>query len=1534
MTRLQEDGKGNILFGGNVGQASDTSIIVNGKITPESESRWQTNDIYNVSPGENEAVYFKFGIDNGKYSSFESIYFKQILSSMITLSDTEYTYDGKEKTVSIVVKDGNSVLTKGTDYTISGTTKETKPGQYTVRITGTRTKYIGSVDVTWKIIKKDDTWNYSVKNNIITASCNGECGTAGKHTAQLTLSAPNIAYSGNSYDKASVKDNITSVTGATADPVKYVGRDGTTYAESTTAPTNVGKYTAKVTIRDGSKSATATADFEIIDISLALDNWTYGETANTPSVTIKAGDTDITSSYDASKIIYTYYTDSECTNKTTSENGAASDGAVPKNAGTYYVKAVVPDAEDNPGGSKVKQFTIAKKAVTAKVTAKDKTYDGTADAVVSAVVADSDLVSGDSITIKGITGAFEDKNAGTDKKVTVDSSKKEITGTGARNYDITVAAQTEASINKLTAELTWSDTNLTYTGSEQSVTAEVSNAITGDNFILTYEGNKQTAAGSYTAKVTGLGNDNYALSSDIAKTQTAWKISYLTKGTATVSGTKGKDDWYVTDVTITPEAGYQISTDGTDWKESLTYGTQGSQTAVYYLKEKATGYISDKKKADFKIDTVAPTGEIKIKENSFTAFLNTIAFKHFFKKIVDVKITGADTTSGIAKVEYQKIAKGTSFDKDGTWTEGESFSMTANDKSVIYAKITDKAGNSVIINSDGIVVYTDATATAEETFTKTSTADVTTGITVNGNTIASVMIKNADDESVVATQVDASNYEIEEDRLVLKASYLKNLSAGTYTITVSYNPYGEAYTAESKGEAPDTSVITLNIKKDTGSISNISDISKKYDGNTVTAPTFTTTNDRGTDDANVTIEYKKQGADDSTYTSKAPQNCGKYVVRITVKADENYKSVSETKEFFIDKKEMSISAKGYTGIYDGQAHGITVNVTDPADNVASNGKVVYGTKDTDGKITYGENPVTYKNAGEYTVYYKVTADNYEDAEGSAVVKIAPKTVSLVWSDTEFTYDGKVHKPSAKVNESDIIGSDSVEVKVTGEKTNAGSYTAQATALSDSNYTLGTDASKAYVIGKAAATVTVDSTEKHIGKTDPKFTYKVTGLVDGESLKDISLARTVGETAGSYDITATAKADSNANYDVTFVAGKLTIEDHTVAVDKAVAATCTETGLTEGSHCLVCNEVLVAQTVVDELGHDWSEWVKADNLEKSTCSRCGQVKYRNIENTDTTDIGNLEKDAEVASDSPIAEVVLNNDKSKLIAASGIFTAEEKTAIENGANARVWLAISATTKFADADKQKMEAEAKKIMGTDISDVVYFDIDLLKSVTMNGITTKSQVKEPGTDIEVSVNLPESLVQADSTKSRAYKIIRLHDGAVDSFDAVYDKETDTLTFKTDRFSAYAIAFTDAQLVTGITVTLDSGTLTKKGETVQLTATVTPDNAANKKVIWTSSNSKVATVDENGLVTAVANGTAIITATTEDGGKIATAKIRVNISSDDDNENSNNNKDNQSAISPKTGDTSNMALWIMLFMAAFAETVSLLIKGRKENCR
>ena len=70
---------------------------------------------------------------------------------------------------------------------------------------------------------------------------------------------------------------------------------------------------------------------------------------------------------------------------------------------------------------------------------------------------------------------------------------------------------------------------------------------------------------------------------------------------------------------------------------------------------------------------------------------------------------------------------------------------------------------------------------------------------------------------------------------------------------------------------------------------------------------------------------------------------------------------------------------------------------------------------------------------------------------------------------------------------------------------------------------------------------------------------------------------------------------------------------------------------------------------------------------------------------------------------------------------------------------------------------------------------------------------------------------------------------------------------------------------------------MTSKGQTASLTATVSPGNAENKNITWSSSNSSVATVNANGTVTAVANGTADITATAADGSGVS-AKCSVTV--------------------------------------------------------
>ena len=84
-------------------------------------------------------------------------------------------------------------------------------------------------------------------------------------------------------------------------------------------------------------------------------------------------------------------------------------------------------------------------------------------------------------------------------------------------------------------------------------------------------------------------------------------------------------------------------------------------------------------------------------------------------------------------------------------------------------------------------------------------------------------------------------------------------------------------------------------------------------------------------------------------------------------------------------------------------------------------------------------------------------------------------------------------------------------------------------------------------------------------------------------------------------------------------------------------------------------------------------------------------------------------------------------------------------------------------------------------------------------------------------------------------------------------------------------------RLATSISLNKSSATL-YLDQTVQLTATVSPSNATDRSIVWSSSDISIATVSSTGLVTAIATGNAIITATTADGSNLsATCAITVN---------------------------------------------------------
>lgn len=459
-------------------------------------------------------------------------------------------------------------------------------------------------------------------------------------------------------------------------------------------------------------------------------------------------------------------------------------------------------------GSVSKDFTIAKKAVTVSgITAQGKIYDGTAKNILNFNnVVINGLLEGDSLTVNA-TGTFTDAKAGDNKTVTITGLT--LGGKDKENYTLADSGQqtsATASIGKLPVKLQWNEkTDFVYNGQEQKVTATVSNAVKDDIFTLSYENNTAVSTGVYTARVITLGNDNYTLegADNISK---KWSVSYAVADDASLSGTKGNNGWYVGTVTLTPPEGYKISNDGSTWKDIVTLNVEGTNDVRYYLRDKDGG-ITDGKMVEISIDTVAPAGEIRIKDNSFTGrLLNIVNFRYFFSRTVNVNITGTDDTSGIDTIEYQKAARTADYDKDGVWIKGSSLTVDPGEKFIIYARITDNAGHQTIINSDGIVVYTDVAAVSEMNFIKSSRKNQDAGLTLNGNTIAEI--------TKDGNRLEAGNYTVINDRLVFNADYLDSLEAGKHRLEVTYNPLGETFTTgESKGDTPQTTAIMLNVKK-------------------------------------------------------------------------------------------------------------------------------------------------------------------------------------------------------------------------------------------------------------------------------------------------------------------------------------------------------------------------------------------------------------------------------------------------------------------------------------------------------------------------------------------------------------------------------------------------------------------------------------------------------------------------------------------------------------------------------------------------
>ena len=475
-------------------------------------------------------------------------------------------------------------------------------------------------------------------------------------------------------------------------------------------------------------------------------------------------------------------------------------------------------------------------------------------------------------------------------------------------------------------------------------------------------------------------------------------------------------------------------------------------------------------------------------------------------------------------------------------------------------------------------------------------------------------------------------------------------------------------------------------------------------------------------------------------------------------------------------------------------------------------------KEITGTFTWTDGTVK-PNAGSHNAEWIFTPDEsyggkYTTYTDTATVKVNPKAVTVSGiTAKDKVYDGNTDAvlDYSKVTLNGVLENDTLTVTVTGtfESANAGKQKVKISGFklggnSVANYVLaesGNQTETTATITVREATVTPDNKAKVYEEKDPDLTYAVRGVLDGETLKGITLTRAEGENAGEYAITATADADANPNYDVTFAKGKFTInpksiDGATVKLGKGLTANgaeqtqTVEKVLLDGKELPADSYTVAGNTATAPGSHTLTITAKGNYT--GTVKQTYVIAPAKAEDAPGEEIvidsGKVK--VVVKSEGAVPPATLLTDKAELLAMlvdSGDITADELAQIADGAS----VDIALTVKEANVLDEVKTAMAQAAKGYTIGQ--YLDISLFKYMTVNG---KQQdgvaLRTTKNALTISVVVPDALINTNSAVNRTYCIVRRHDGAITVLDAAFDAASKTLTFKTDRFSDYAIAYKD----------------------------------------------------------------------------------------------------------------------------------------------
>ena len=182
------------------------------------------------------------------------------------------------------------------------------------------------------------------------------------------------------------------------------------------------------------------------------------------------------------------------------------------------------------------------------------------------------------------------------------------------------------------------------------------------------------------------------------------------------------------------------------------------------------------------------------------------------------------------------------------------------------------------------------------------------------------------------------------------------------------------------------------------------------------------------------------------------------------------------------------------------------------------------------------------------------------------------------------------------------------------------------------------------------------------------------------------------------------------------------------------------------------------------------------------------------NTVTPEVSKGTPATSVSSD---ADKIVENTKAS-------YSEEQQAALKEGGKADVKVSVSKTTPSEEA-KKLVEAQ----LNSTNKIAMYLDLGVKVSIKdADGTVIGSDValSETGTPVQFTVALDDSFIYTDNTVDRTYQVVRIHEGKVDVLPATFNPETKTITFESDKFSTYALMYTDTPKASKTPVTSDAG--------------------------------------------------------------------------------------------------------------------------------